>query len=324
MNDIRVAASYSTAPLVIGARVIACVDGTDLSTRDGPSCCRRGAFQNYVCAEALEVAVLPDDIEFVDGVVLPLAMATATSCLFNEEQMGLDPPKSADAGKEGGRGGQGGKGGKGGKGVVLVWGAAASVGCCAVQMLVAAGYRVATSSSPSNFPLCNNIGAEWVFDYTSASIEDEILETLRGKDFVGIYNAVITPETINTCARIASTLGGKGGRKGKIVGTVYPPGMPLPTDLPLDVEYAFSKYLPASTSLNCFSLLISPGYASFRNLVPFTTAIWGNWVSAALASGTLKCLPEKLVIGKGLEGIQVAINRYEEGISARKVVVEIE
>jgi hypothetical protein len=35
-------------------------------------------------------------------------------------------------------------------------------------------------------------------------------------------------------------------------------------------------------------------------------------------------LPEKLVVGKGLENIQTAIDRYEEGISARKVVIEFD
>ena len=52
-------------------------------------------------------------------------------------------------------------------------------------------------------------------------------------------------------------------------------------------------------------------------------AIWGRWVTSALASGSLRCKPEPMVVGKGLEFIQEGCDRMSEGVSAVKLVVEI-
>jgi NADPH:quinone reductase-like Zn-dependent oxidoreductase len=224
VNTIRSRAGYNGAPLEVGNRVIAGVDGTDLAGLDGKESYRRGAFQHFVVAQALEIAVLPEDVGFVDGAVLPLAMATAASCLFDTKEMGLSFPQGEHSERKG-------------KGVVLVWGAASSVGACAVQMLKAAGYAVAATASEGNFGLCEQLGAQWIFDYKKEGVEEEIVKALDGKTLEGVYDAVMYPETIFACARIAEKLGGR-----KIVGTVYPPAMPLPEGKLESVKYAFSKF----------------------------------------------------------------------------------
>lgn len=53
-------------------------------------------------------------------------------------------------------------------------------------------------------------------------------------------------------------------------------------------------------------------------------AIWGDFVPAALANGSLLCKPDPLVVGKGLDKLQVGIEIAEKGVSAQKVVVEID
>ena len=50
--------------------------------------------------------------------------------------------------------------------------------------------------------------------------------------------------------------------------------------------------------------------------------LFGKWMTAALASGELKCLPEKKVVGKGLEHVQTALDTFGKGVSASKIVVE--
>jgi len=160
-------------------------------------------------------------VAFGDGAVLPLAMATAASCLFAEGEMGLEAPGLEE---------------RKGKGVVLVWGAASSVGACAVQMLKAAGYEVAVTCSAANFEMCREMGAEWVFNYKKEGVEEDILKALKDKSFKGAYDAIMYPETIFSCARIALTLG-----NGTAVGTVYPPPMPLPEGRPEGVKYGFSE-----------------------------------------------------------------------------------
>lgn len=52
-------------------------------------------------------------------------------------------------------------------------------------------------------------------------------------------------------------------------------------------------------------------------------AVWGKWIPAALANGSLKCAPPPLVFGRGLEAIQGACDRWREGVSGQKVVVEL-
>lgn len=46
-------------------------------------------------------------------------------------------------------------------------------------------------------------------------------------------------------------------------------------------------------------------------------------MEGALQNGTLRPLPEPLVVGKGLEAIHAGILRVKEGVSGQKVVVEL-
>jgi hypothetical protein len=50
---------------------------------------------------------------------------------------------------------------------------------------------------------------------------------------------------------------------------------------------------------------------------------WSEWVPAALASGNLRPFPKPLIHSKGLEGIQSALERYGQGVSAQKIVVDM-
>jgi hypothetical protein len=52
-------------------------------------------------------------------------------------------------------------------------------------------------------------------------------------------------------------------------------------------------------------------------------AIFKDWIPAALASGTLKCKPDAVIVGKGLEYCQEACDKVKEA-SAQKFVVEIQ
>lgn len=53
------------------------------------------------------------------------------------------------------------------------------------------------------------------------------------------------------------------------------------------------------------------------------TPVWRDYVTAALEAGRLKCLPPPLVVGKGLEFVQEALERCAQGVSATKLVVEL-
>lgn len=55
-----------------------------------------------------------------------------------------------------------------------------------------------------------------------------------------------------------------------------------------------------------------------------THRIWAEYVTKALESGELKCLPEPLIVGKGLENVQKGLDENKKGVSAKKVVIELD
>lgn len=54
-----------------------------------------------------------------------------------------------------------------------------------------------------------------------------------------------------------------------------------------------------------------------------THQIWSDYVTKALESGKLKCVPEPLIVGKGLEAVQKGLDTNKAGVSAKKVVIEL-
>ena len=52
-------------------------------------------------------------------------------------------------------------------------------------------------------------------------------------------------------------------------------------------------------------------------------AVWQKFVPGAIQSGDLKCLPEPLVVGQGLESVQKGLDKNKAGVSAKKVVIEL-
>jgi hypothetical protein len=51
--------------------------------------------------------------------------------------------------------------------------------------------------------------------------------------------------------------------------------------------------------------------------------VWREFVTPALQDGKLQCLPPPVIVGKGLEHIQDALNKCKAGVSATKLVVEL-
>ena len=59
------------------------------------------------------------------------------------------------------------------------------VGGNAIQLAVAAGYSIVSTSSPKNFAYVKSLGATHVFDYNSKRVARDIVTTLKGKYVVG-------------------------------------------------------------------------------------------------------------------------------------------
>ncbi|KAK0268304.1 hypothetical protein LTR35_015598 [Friedmanniomyces endolithicus] len=276
------AVGHSASKFQVGDRVLAV---PNWSAEDRVN---KGSGQLYCAAFEGLTAKLPEAVGFTDGCVLPLALCTAASSLFQKENLGLPlPGLDVNASKSEAK-------------VFLVWGGSSSVGSCAIQMARAAGLIVATTCGARNFEYCKDLGAAYVFDYTSSAVVEDIVRQLKGKASAGVFTAIISAESITKGAEIAHRLHGN-----KHVATVLPPtgSSQVPTGLPEEVQISF-----------CWSTHIKDdevGPPLFE------------WITKALAKGVLRCKPGSEVVGRGLEAVQQAVERMEKGVSATKLVVEI-
>lgn len=95
------------------------------------------------------------------------------------------------------------------KRTLLVWGGSSSVGSCCIQLAVASGAHVITTASPRNFDYCRELGASECFNYHDSDVEDQIVDSLKGRTVAGAYHAVGGGGAVQSCARIVDRAKGK-------------------------------------------------------------------------------------------------------------------
>lgn len=237
------------------------------------------AFQTYTILQTNMVGKIPDNVSFESAAVVPLGCSTAAAGLFQEDYLNLQYP-TEPVQKHTGK-------------TLLIWGGSSSVGSNAIQLAIAAGYEVITTSSPRNFKYVKKLGASKVFDYSSSSIADDLLNAFKGKTTAGALDCVGGSLAWTTCMDVVQTIPGA-----KIVSTTKR-GFPDP---PEDVAI---KAIFATTIKD--------------NAVG--KALYVDFLPKALQGGTFVPAPEPLVAGQGLESVQGAVDLHKKGVSAQKVVV---
>ncbi|KAK3691606.1 hypothetical protein LTR37_018561 [Vermiconidia calcicola] len=177
---------------------------------------------------------------------------------------------------------------------IVVWGGSSSVGSFATPLATAAGAKVVAVASTQNADFCKHCGAVEVCDYKSSTVADNVVGAVKaaGGTFAGLVDAISIPDTVKPVLAILEALGGG----------------PLSTVLPVYQE----DDVPSN---------VKPSFV--HGYSPATFPLWENYVTPALQNGKLKCLPEPLVVGKGLEAIQEGLDRSKKGVSAKKVVIEL-
>ena len=103
---------------------------------------RRGTLAEYVAPRAREVALMPHALSFDDAAALPLVSLTALQALRDVARL-----REGDA--------------------VCIHGASGGVGTAAIQLAVALGASVTTTSSAANRALCRSLGATEALDYAT-------------------------------------------------------------------------------------------------------------------------------------------------------------
>ncbi|TIA71726.1 oxidoreductase-like protein [Aureobasidium pullulans] len=243
-----------------------------------------GGFQLYPAVNSKFVAKIPDTLDFDSAVVLPLAISTAASALFQSDNLGITLPTLSPIANNS---------------IIVLWGGSSSVGALAIQLAKAAGVTVITTASTKNHDLVKALGADLVLDYNRESSITDILVAINesGKTFVGIVDCISVPESLRPCYSILH----QSPQTNKLVSL-------LPVlDAPKDLNITFARAIA----------IMSDAHKHVGE------AIWGEYVPAALNEGKLKAVPKPMVIGKGLEVIQEALAVQKKGVSAMKVVVEL-
>ncbi|KIW44755.1 uncharacterized protein PV06_03203 [Exophiala oligosperma] len=183
------------------------------------------------------------------------------------------------------------------EGVILVLGGSSSVGCNAIQLAKAAGVEVITTAGKHNFELVKSLGAARAFDRSAPDTINDILTYLRGKKLLGIVNAIGDKDTV--AAAVEISVGSGGGAS--VVNTV-----------------------PVFWELDRKGVSIEQVFGLAMVGTGVDKAVWKNFLPQALEQGRYLAKPDALVVEGGLEAIQTAIDRYNQGVSAQKVVVKLD
>jgi NADPH:quinone reductase-like Zn-dependent oxidoreductase len=163
----------------------------------------------------------------------------------------------------------------------------------ATQLATAAGIHVISVVGVHNFNLSKRCGASQVIDHQDPSIVDKVVEAIDRADqdeFVGIFDAISTPETYAHDLAILAKSGG-----GHLACT-HPPPNEIPVNVKAGMIFAIND---------------------------IANPVWREYVTPALQNGKIQCLPPPAIVGKGLHRIQDALNKCRAGVSAAKLVVEL-
>ena len=180
---------------------------------------------------------------------------------------------------------------------VLIWGGSSAVGSNAIQLVKASGFKVVTTCSSRNFDYVKSLGVDKAFDYNSPSLTDDVATELDKGTCVGIYMAA---------GKVAEACQVSLKSKQKLFVASSNPVMP--GDAPEGVE---AKMVIGSGGPNMFA-----------ETIPIT---FGGFFVDALANRTYKVAPSPQIMPtKGLEGIQEGLDILKKGVSATKLVVEVE
>jgi len=289
----------------VGDRVL----GHAVGMEKGRNTPAEGAFQDYTVVLAHMAAPIPDTMAFENAAVLPLAVSTAACALFQKDYLALHYPSATPTPT-----GQ----------TLLVWGGSTSVGGNAIQLAVAAGYKVITTASPRNFDYVKKLGASQVFDYKSTTVIKDIVEAFKGKTLAGAV--AFGTGSAEACVDIVHACNGN-----KFVAMASTPvsfaSLPQRRGIIFRLPLLLLRIASLTVSMRVKSRLrnIRTKFISGSSLMDneVSSVIYADFLPEALADGRYIAAPEPSVVGKGLASVQAGFDAQIKGVSAKKVVVTL-
>lgn len=175
---------------------------------------------------------------------------------------------------------------------------------------------VVTTAGRENLEYVRELGAAYTFDRAAPDVREQIGKVLRRGDVV--IDCIATSSTQAICGEILSRIGG-----GKLA-LLLPPVVPFPEG----VEAMFGKDADRHMSRLNGSADNSPPWAVVAAWLVTEApgvceAIWHQYLPKALDAGIFQAKPDPLVIQGGLSKVQEGIDMVRQGVSAKKVVIEI-
>ncbi|CAG9984455.1 unnamed protein product [Clonostachys byssicola] len=286
-----------------GDRVFGLCRSTSAAVNDSA----QGAFQSYtVLQEDLASIITRPEISYPEASVFPLAILTASSALFEKAQLGLqfpEQPARPSSGK-----------------AVIIWGGSSSVGCCAIQLAVAAGYEVYTTASTHNHALMRKLGATQAWNYQDAAVVQSMANELTGKSLVGAV--AIGKGAAEKCMEVLVKCNAE--RKHVAMAT-----FPVPDQEPgfLPVFQIMASFVGWTVAYKLRGLIngVSSAFVDIEPTIGNGVAkyIFTAYLPKALESGSIIPAPEVQIIGESLDKIQEAMDTLKKGVSAKKLVVTL-
>jgi len=267
-----------------------------------------GGFQQYTVVREILTAPIPADLSFEQAAVLPLAVSTAASALFQTDQLGLRHPTVSAV-----RTGQ----------TVVVWGGSTSVGSNAIQLAVAAGYDVVTTASPRNHDRMRRLGASRVFDYASPTAVRDIVAALKSEVVVAVF--AIGTGSAEPGVALAIATGAK--RVALASPSVSLDGIPRRPGINRQFVRVIATLVSRTMALMVRSRLrgIRTKFVWGSTLMTNEVGpmLWGEFLPTALAEGRYVAAPSAEVVGTALGDIQGALDSLRGGVSAKKLVITL-
>ncbi|WBO23819.1 zinc-binding alcohol dehydrogenase family protein [Sphingomonas abietis] len=288
----------------VGDRVLGFAAGSERGHRAA-----EGAYQTRVVLQEHVTSRIPDALSFEAACVLPLAIATASAALFQQDFLAMRPPSDGAAPTGA---------------TLLVWGGSTSVGCNAIQLAVAAGYDVIATASPRNHDYLGKLGARLVFDRNDPNAVASIIKALQGRRTCGAI--AIGSGSTRACIDIVAASEGE-----RFVAMVTPP---TSFDAVPAGRGRWRTLLPVLVSMVIGNVRLA---IRARRKGVRTKFVWGGspvgnevgpmvfeaFLPTALAEGRYQAAPRAEIVGDGLEAIPAALERQRRGVSASKLVVTV-
>jgi len=253
-----------------------------------------GAFAETIVAKANVTIHIPSNLSFEEASTLGVGITTVGQGLYQSLKLPLptEPSKNAEP--------------------ILIYGGSTATGTLAIQFAKLSGFTVVATSSPHNFQLCKDLGADAVFDYNDPTCAEQIKDFTKG-NLHHAFDTISTEQTSAICVAALSTSSSSP--------KIYSSLMPI-------------KKLPREDVKNNHTLAYSasgeytrmgpdgPEIPASKDDLEFATMFW-DLSAKLLGEGKVKPHPVDVRAG-GLKGVLEGMEDMKNGkVSGKKLVYRV-